>query len=418
MIARIGGATEASPVAYITYRSTASGRPDIWRRGRALEKERTMADYGKAAVLDQPNGTFTVEEFPVPSPAPGTFLLRTDLNGICATDAHMYEGRFAGITFPIVLGHEITGTIDRLGSGVTEDSVGRPVREGDRVVIVPGISCGHCFYCTLAHTPGMCENGIAYGFQTPTAEYAFSGGMAQYLYVRYPQTAFLKTDLPPEIAVLTEPLCIAAHAIARHGLRLASVAVIQGSGAVGLGALLFARYAGAVKTIMVGGPSHRLALAREFGADVTIDIAEVPDPAERIRLVRAETVKQRGADVVFECTGYPETIGEGIAYLRDSARFIELGHFTDMGEIALNPHWQLMRKNISLDACWGSNFEAMALTLPYLERRDHPYEKLVSHRLPLTAIADGVRAINSRSYRLPGGGEVIKVAVAPWATSA
>jgi L-iditol 2-dehydrogenase len=176
-----------------------------------------VADFGKAAVLDQPNGTFTVAEFPVPYPAPGTFVLRTELNGICATDAHIYEGRFAGLTFPLILGHEITGTVDRLGSGVTEDSVGRPVREGDRVVIVPGISCGRCYYCTLAHTPSMCEHGIAYGFQTPTAEYAFTGGMAQYLYVRHPQTAFLKTDLPPEIAVLTEPLCIAVHAIARQG---------------------------------------------------------------------------------------------------------------------------------------------------------------------------------------------------------
>jgi threonine dehydrogenase-like Zn-dependent dehydrogenase len=293
--------------------------------------------------------------------------------------------------------------------------VGQPLAEGDRVVVVPGIACGRCYNCTIAGTPNLCETGLAYGFQEATGDGLFSGGMAQYIYVRHPQTTFLKTRLPPEIAVLTEPLCIAVHGIARAGMRLGSVAVIQGSGAVGLGALLFARFAGAVKTIIVGGPRERLALAHEFGADVTIDIADVPSPEERIRLVRAETIKARGADVVFECTGYPESIPEGIAYLRTSAHYIELGHFTDMGDVALNPHWQLMRKNIALDACWGSSFEYMALALPFLERRDYPYEKMVSHRLPLTAIKEGVEAITSRSYRLPGGREVIKVAVAPWA---
>src|SRR5262249_55178990 len=158
---------------------------------------------------------------------------------------------------------------------------------------------GSCYYCTMAKTPTRCESSVAYGFGADTPENALSGGFGQYLYAQYPRTAFLKTELPPEIAVLNEPLSIAVHGISRAGMQLGSVAVIQGSGAVGLGALLFARLAGAYKTIIVGGPRKRLELATAFGADVTIDVDEITSPEERTQLVRAETVNNRGADIVF-----------------------------------------------------------------------------------------------------------------------
>ena len=80
-----------------------------------------MAKIAKAAVLDRPNGTFTIREYKVPNPAPGTFVLRTELCGVCATDAHMYAGGLGGTAYPIILGHEFCGVIDGLGAGVTED---------------------------------------------------------------------------------------------------------------------------------------------------------------------------------------------------------------------------------------------------------------------------------------------------------
>jgi L-iditol 2-dehydrogenase len=146
------------------------------------EEVMTMAIYGKAAVLDRPNGTFTVEEYQVPEPGPSELLVRVDLAGICATDAHIYEGRFAGLRYPVALGHEITGIVERLGAGVTEDAQGRTVAEGDRVVVVPAVTCGRCFACAIGRTPNRCENRFVYGFQSAEAV-AFSGGLGQYLYV-------------------------------------------------------------------------------------------------------------------------------------------------------------------------------------------------------------------------------------------
>ena len=84
---------------------------------------------GKAAVLDRPMGTFHIEEFRVPDPAPGTVLLRQELAGCCATDAHTYLGQWPA-DFPVILGHENVGIVEAIGSGGALDFLGREVRVG------------------------------------------------------------------------------------------------------------------------------------------------------------------------------------------------------------------------------------------------------------------------------------------------
>jgi threonine dehydrogenase-like Zn-dependent dehydrogenase len=309
----------------------------------------------------------------------------------------MYYGHLAGIAYPIIIGHEFCGTIEKLGAGVTEDSRGNPVKEGDRVIVIPGVSCGYCYYCAIAKTPTRCSNIVAYGFMPDDDKNVLAGGYAQYVYVQYPHTPFLKTDLPANIAVLTEPLTM----------------VIQGAGAIGLGALLFARYGGAAKTIVIGGPPSRLELAKQFGADVVIDIAEVKDPEERIRLVKEETMGKRGADIVFECAGIPATIPEGLSMLRDSGRYVELGHFTNVGPIGINPHLQLMQKNADLFACWGGEIEFFIQGLPFLEKREYPYEKIVDPVIPMGRAKEAVEAIVKRGWKMDGR-DIFKVAIDPW----
>jgi hypothetical protein len=186
-----------------------------------------MAKIAKAAVLDKPNGTFTIKEYPVPTPKPGTFILRTELAGICATDAHMYHGGLGGTAYPIILGHEFCGVIDQLGKGVTEDISGVPVKEGDRVIVIPGVGCGFCYYCAIAKTPTVCANIKAYGFMPDDAANVLAGGYAQYVYVQYANTAFLKTDLPANIAVLTEPVTIAIHGLNKVRPKIGTVAVVH-----------------------------------------------------------------------------------------------------------------------------------------------------------------------------------------------
>ncbi len=379
-----------------------------------------MALISKAAVLDRVEGKFNIEEYEVPDPKEGEFILRTEYAGVCGTDVHMYYGHLNTTEYPIILGHEFCGRIEKLGRGITHDSNGRPVKEGDRVVIVPGVSCGECYYCKIVKTPTRCTNLQAYGFMPNKEPHFLSGGFSQYVHIKYPQTSFFKTELAPHIAVLTEPLSICVYGFQRAGgVRFGSTVLVQGTGAIGLGAIAFAKRSGAAKVIAVGGPKRRLELAQELGADVVIDIEDVTDPEERIKLVKSETKGERGPDMVVECTGFPGAVPEGLTYLRDSGEYVELGHFTDVGSTDINPHWHILRKHVNIRGVWGSDVEHMEMTLSIIERLELPYDKLVTHRLPLNRIEDAILAISKKGYRLDGGNspdsQVIKVAIDPWA---
>lgn len=354
-----------------------------------------MSTSGRAAVFRGHERAFDVVEHPVPTPEPGTLLLKMELGGICGTDVHMYE---MGMPAPTAFGHENAGIVVALGQGVTHDHLGQPIRLGDRIVPQPGTG-----------VPGR-----SYGFrQNPTVEPPyFTGGHSQYLYLCYPNTAFFKTEAAAETAVLLEPLTVAVHAIDRCRIRVGDTVVVQGTGAIGLLCIFVAKRAGAVNVIAVGGPPGRLSLARELGADAIVDIGAVTDPAERTAQVLALTAGAKGADVVIEAAGVKAAIIEGLGYLRRSGTFCELGHFIDTGEMTINPNKHLLVKDLTLVAPWGSRTEHFVRSLPLLEREETTLRSMVSHRIPLRRMKEAFDVLMGR-YHLDGR-DAIKIAVDPW----
>jgi len=369
-----------------------------------------MARMGRAAILDQVKGQIAIDEAPVPDPGPGEVLVRQSMCGLCGTDVHMYQGHFPNTRFPLVLGHEILGHIERLGKGVAADSMGEPVAEGDLVAVVPGVACGACYFCAVLREPGLCAQGAAYGFRPAMDQPPhFQGGFSQYVLLDYPRSTFLKMHTAPEIAVLLEPFTVGLHFADRAKLRIGASVVIQGAGAIGIFSLAAAREAGAHQTIVVGAPASRLELAKEFGADLTIDIEKVPDPAERIALVKEATPGGYGTDAVFECTGVPQSLPEGIRMLRRGGTYVEGGHFTNAGDVTLNPHFHFVRNHITLVGVWGSSLSHFVRGRPILESGRYPFERMVSHRLPLERLGDAIQAL-STNYRLDGV-EARKIAI-------
>lgn len=343
-----------------------------------------MATTGRAVVTT--GQEFEVREFEVPSPAPGTLLLRQELAGICGTDLHNWQN---GIPTPTLQGHEGVGIIEALGEGVTEDFLGNPVKVGDRVAFHPR------------------NSGVPYGFRSP--EEPFTGGFADYIYLRDPLNCFIKTETPPEVSVLAEPFCVGVHSALRADVKIGDTVIVQGSGAIGLMCLIAAKISGAAHMIVIGGPPGRLELARKLGADVTIDIAEVPDLAERRELVLSHTARGEGADVVFEAAGFLPAFPEGLEYVKQNGTFAEVGHFVNIGTVAVNPNLHFCRKNLRLEAIWGSNHEHFVRTMSILERMEFPFADIVSHQLPLERTADGFNALNG-SYYL-GDEEVVKITI-------
>ncbi len=370
-----------------------------------------MDKKGKVAVLDKVQGHFTVKEYPLPDVSPETLLVRIEYCGVCGTDVHTYYGKLADAPFPVVLGHEIAGTIVDMGSQVEKDFLGKPVKVGDRIILVPAIHCKKCYYCTIAKTPSKCLNMISYGF-LPLREPYFTGGYAEYLYLFHPKTEFFKIDAPPEVTLFAEPLAIAIHAVDRARIKTGQSAVIQGTGAIGLLTLICAKAAGATRVAVVGRRrKERLELAKELGADLAINMEEIPDAKERIRIIKDFSTTGYGADVVFECAGVPQAFWEGIQYLRESATLCEVGHFTDTGKVEINPCKDILEKNITVEGIYDNEADHFARALPMLEKRIASFESMISHRLPLDRLQEVVEAI-AKGDEIDGRA-IIKAVVQP-----
>jgi threonine dehydrogenase-like Zn-dependent dehydrogenase len=363
----------------------------------------------KAAVMPDFNRPLEIREYPLPEEIePGAVLVKVEMAGICGTDVHLWKGQLP-IPRPIILGHETVGTIVKLGEGVETDWTGAPLREGDRVAWYAGRLCGQCYYCVQKRQPTRCLKRKAYGI-TYNCDLSphFLGGYAEYHYLLPGSAIFKLDDLTTEMVVGAGcALNTAVHGIERMGIGWGDTVVIQGSGPVGLAALAVAKSAGALTTIMIGGPAHRLELAKVFGVDHTINIEEATDSAQRIERVR-ELTGGYGADAVIECVGLPVVVPEGLEMCRDGGKYLVLGHYGDAGPTAINPH-VITRKQLTVYGAWASEPRHMAMALEFLRRAGDrfPFDRLISHRFPLERAAEALEATarwtSIKSAIVPGG---------------
>jgi threonine dehydrogenase-like Zn-dependent dehydrogenase len=156
---------------------------------------------------------------------------------------------------------------------------------------------------------------------------------------------------------------------------------------------IVANLSGAGKIIVVGAPDNRLSMCRMFGADETLSIERLKDPAERIARVKELTPLGQGADVVFEAAGVPGAFTEGVGMIRDKGTFVELGHYTDRGTEPLSP-FLLCSKNINLFGVYGGMATDFLFAKRILAReyRKIPFEKLVTHKF---ALEDAEKALST-----------------------
>ena len=339
---------------------------------------------------------------------PGAALVRTEMAGICGTDVHLWKGELP-IQLPVILGHETVGRIERLGEGLNRDWAGQELKVGDRITWTSATSCGRCYYCAEKHQPTRCPQRRAYGIGYRCDESPhFLGGYAEFHYLRPGSNLFqLPDDLPNEAVIGAGcALITAIHGVERTGLEWQDTVVVQGAGPVGIAALAVAKSAGAGQVIVIGGPAHRLEMARRFGADHTISLEEAPDPQARLAAVRRLTGGY-GADAVLECVGMPAAVVEGMELCRDGGKYLVLGHYCDGGPVLLNPH-VITRKQLQVIGSWSSEPRHMKMAIEFLQRHADvfPFHAMVTHRFPLEqaneALATTARWQSAKSVIVPG----------------
>jgi threonine dehydrogenase-like Zn-dependent dehydrogenase len=353
-----------------------------------------VPESGLAAVVTAWGEPLELREFPLAAPDDGALLVKVDRATICGSDVHAWDGMLArsfDIELPIVLGHETVGSVMAFGDGARQDSVGTPLREGDRVVWAHE-ACGHCYECTVLRMGPMCPNRRM-GFLMP-AEQAphFHGGFAQYAYVR-PNAGRLRVpdDVESEWAAAAScALRTMVDAMQRVGpIDYRHTVVIQGAGPLGLFATAMAAMQSPRRLIVIGGPAARLEVAAEWGADVTIDVGAHPSAQERLALVQDAT-DGRGADVVFELSGARTAIGEGLQLAAINGRYLVAG--TVGGDEQPILGHLIARRNLTIIGSLGAEIDAYykAMDLLRAQRDRFDWDRLMGGRYSL---ADATTAL-------------------------
>lgn len=342
--------------------------------------------YGRAAVMVEQNKVETWE-VPIFDPQPGGALVRVILGGVCGSDVHIVSGEAGQMPFPIILGHEGVGRVEKLGGGVSTDYAGKPVKEGDLVYWAPIALCHRCHSCVvLDETP--CDNSTFFEH----AKKPNWGSYADYAWLPNGMAFFRLPDYakPEAVAALGCALPTALRGFDQCGpVGRNDTVIVQGAGPVGLAAILVAAVSGASEIIAIDHSRNRLDVALSLGATATISLQET-NPEERRQLIR-DRLGASGASVVVEAAGALPAFPEGVDLTGNHGKYIVLGLWGAIGTQAFAPR-DLTIKNMRIT---GATFpkprhyhEAMNLAVRLQDR--YPLAELVTHRF---AIKDADKAL-------------------------
>ncbi len=350
-----------------------------------------MAEKGRAAVYTGFGQPMEIREYPVPEPEPGAILVKVTRANICGSDLHMWRGDVnltaLGAPLPAIIGHEMTGTVAKLGDGVLTDSAGQPLAVGDRVVHRYFYPCGRCRACMRGNDPACPMAPLA--MVSPVDEFPhFTGVYADYHYLPPNHTVFKVPDDVTDdmVAPANCALSQVIYGLERVGFGFGETIAIQGAGGLGIYATAVAKDMGAEKVIVIDGVDERLELAKAFGADELIDMREVTTPTERWLKVR-ELTGGWGADVVAELVGFPHVIPEGVDMLGNGGRYLEIGNISPMMTYEADPS-TLVMSNKSIVGVMLYPAEALKKALDFLSRAKdkYPFDKIISRSYPLEEI--------------------------------
>ncbi len=342
----------------------------------------------KAAMLTELEH-YEIKEFPIPELGDDDILVKVEGCGVCGTDAHEFKRDPFGL-IPVVLGHEGTGEIVKMGKNVKKDSAGKPLSIGDKVVTClifkddPDIT----MFDMNKQNVGSAD---VYGLM-PDDDTHLNGWFADYIVIRGGSTVFNVSDLSLDLRILIEPSAVLMHAVERAKttgiLRFNSRVAVQGCGPIGLICIAILRTMGVENIVAIDGEEKRLEFAKKMGATGTVNFKNFKGVEALADGVKAAFGGYL-ADFAFQCTGSAIAHSNVYKFIRNGGGLCELGFFVNGGDATINPHFDLCQKEINLVGSWTYNLRDYATTFDFLKRAKAigiPLEELITHRYSLDEI--------------------------------
>jgi L-iditol 2-dehydrogenase len=331
------------------------------------------------------NRDVRLEELPVPKIGAGELLIRTRASGICGSDLmEWYRVKKA----PLVLGHEITGEVVEVGTGVTNFHV------GDRVFSSHHVPCGKCRYCMAGHQ-SVCDLLRTTHFDP--------GGFADYIRVPKINVELGTLRIPDTMTFdegsFIEPLACVVRAQRFARVDAGQTVLVLGSGISGLLHIQLGRCRGAARIIATDISDYRLKAATQFGADVTIHGSE--DVPARLR----DLNEGRLADRVIVCTSAISAIQQAVKSVDRGGTLLFFAP-TAAGVDVPIPLFDYWRDEISVVTSYAGSGEDLKESLELIRDRKIRVADMVTHRLPLAQAGLGFQLTAS-------GQDSIKVIVDP-----
>lgn len=347
----------------------------------------------KVAVLTELE-KFEIKEFPIPEISDDEILVKVEGCGVCGTDAHEFK-RDPFRLIPVVLGHEGTGEIVKIGKNVKHDSAGKSLKIGDKVVTClifkddPDIT----MFDMNKLNVGAAD---VYGLM-PDDDKHLNGWFSNYILIKKGSTVFNVSHLDLDSRILIEPSAVLIHAVERAKttgiLKFNSRVVVQGCGPIGLICIAVLRTMGVENIVAVDGEQKRLDFAKEMGATGFVNFKNYKERSDLADAVK-EAFDGHLADFAFQCTGSAVAHSNVYSFIRAGGGLCELGFFVNGGDSTINPHFDLCQKEINLVGSWTYTLRDYVTTFDFLKRAKEigiPMQKLITHKFPLSQINDALK---------------------------
>jgi alcohol dehydrogenase len=361
-----------------------------------------VTNTSRALVLEAPR-TLVARDFAVPEIGDDDALLRVEACGLCGTDHEEYTGQlFPGYAF--VPGHESVGVLEAVGASAARRW---NVHAGQRVAVEVFLSCGVCEQCRAGTYRRCKRHGLRdmYGFVPADRPPGLWGGYAQYQYLA-PDSLLLPIPdtLDPVTASLFNPLGAGIRwAVTVPDLRPGAVVAVLGPGVRGLSAAVAAREAGAAFVMVTGlgeRDAGRLALARDFGADLAVDVAN-DDPVRALRDAAGSL-----ADVVVDVTAKaPAALGQAVGLARAGGTIVLAGTRGTSDTPGFDPDL-VIYKELRLLGALGVDADAYRAALELLAAGKYPFAELPRRVVGLDGVDALVRAMAGEAEAPPVHGVV------------